>query len=727
MRSVAPSWGTPQVATIHERPRCDPQHGGAAAGPIPLILDGEVGHESCSSMPPMLRLATAALLLVAACGGASDFDHPADRPHQANAGLDWRDQVIYQIMIDRFSNGDPNNDINVAPSIPGRYHGGDWQGVIDKLDYLDTLGVTALWISPVVKNTEEDAGFASYHGYWTQDFLRPNAHFGDLTKLRELVDKAHEKGMLVILDVVTNHMGQLFYYDINGNGQPDDTISGGGFSHTCLQICRDNPTQCSGDEMTYCSNGSGYLERIIEWDPDYDPRGVQGWTSLGFSGSADVRFTDWPDKNRTPPPRPPEWFNWDESKPWFDDPSWYNRKGRVYVWWHEADYTKDFIRTQETTGDFPGGLKDLDTDNADAKEALIRVFEYWIEVADFDGFRIDTVKHIDRPEVARNVRGFWGAFTDRMRAKAKSLGKQNFFIFGEGFDGNDELIGSYTWGGTDADGAFGRFDSMFYFSQKYRGIEAVFVQNQPTKNLECLYSTRMGRPQDPWCATNGYPAGPTWGPTSHATSENGGIGLAPNQVLVNFLDNHDLPRFLFDKSDPTVLVPALIYLMTWDGIPCVYYGTEQLFAGGVDPKNREDMWRGNPEAGYAPFATDHETFQLVQGLIAMRKDNVALRRGSVSPVWSTTQPGARRDAGIFAFERAASDQTVLVVINASSQDSESCAPTTDGGACLRTTLPAGSVLKDIVPGGGSTTFTVKADGTVAVTVPAHSGRVLVRQ
>ena len=89
-------------------------------------------------------------------------------------------------------------------------------------------------------------------------------------------------------------------------------------------------------------------------------------------------------------------------------------------------------------------------------------------------------------------------------------------------------------------------------------------------------------------------------------------------------------------------------------------------------------------------------------------------------------PRATRHAPI-TFARAASAQTVLVVINASSQDSESCAPTTDGGACLRTTLPAGSVLKDIVPGGGSTTFTVKADGTVAVTVPAHSGRVLVRQ
>jgi alpha-amylase len=674
-------------------------------------------------MPAVSRILASALIAVAACGGASDVVQPSDLPHRSNADVDWRDQVIYQIVIDRFANGDPNNDINVEPSVPGKFHGGDWQGVIDKLDYLQTLGVTALWISPVVKNVEEDAGFHSYHGYWTQDFLRPNAHFGDMAKLRELIDKAHEKNMLVILDVVTNHMGQLFYYDINGNGQPDDGLFGGGYGHTCLQICNQNPTACSADEIEYCTSGKDYLERIIEWDPDYDPRGVQGWTSLGFSGPADVRFTDWPDKNRTPPPRPPEWFHWPDDKPWFDDPSWYNRRGRVYVWWHEADYTSDFVRDQETKGDFPGGLKDLDTDNPDTKEALIRAFEYWIDVADFDGFRIDTVKHIDRPEVNRNVRGFWGEFADRMRAKAKSLGKQNFFIFGEAFDGKDDLIGSYTFGGQDAQGKFGRLDSVFYFSQKYRGVDAVFARGEPTKNLECLYNSRVGRAETTgnWCQTNGYPAGPDFQTTPHASSADGGIGLAPTQVLVNFLDNHDLPRFMFEKTDPAILKVALAYLMTWDGIPCVYYGTEQAFAGGVDPKNREDMFRGNEALDLAPFATDHETFQYVQGLIQMRKDNVALRRGQMMPVWSTTATTGP-DAGIFAFERSVpGDQTVLVVINASTQTSHTCA---GAASCLKTSLSG--TLTDVMPGANGATFTV-AGGTIDVTVPPRSARVLVKK
>lgn len=111
-------------------------------------------------------LALPALMALAACGGASSIEHPWDREHRENAGLDWRDQVIYQIVVDRFENGDPANDYNVEPTIPGRYQGGDWQGIIDRLDYLEELGVTALWISPVVQNTEEDGGFASYHGYW---------------------------------------------------------------------------------------------------------------------------------------------------------------------------------------------------------------------------------------------------------------------------------------------------------------------------------------------------------------------------------------------------------------------------------------------------------------------------------------------------------------------------------------------------------------------------------
>jgi len=676
----------------------------------------------------MQRTKTATIILASlfiwACGGAGDVEHPADMPNQSNVGLDWRDQVIYQIMVDRFENGDPNNDFNVEPSVPARYHGGDWQGIINKLDYLETLGVTTLWISPVVKNTEEDAGFASYHGYWQYDLLRTNPHFGDLHKLRELVDAAHAKGMLVILDVVTNHVGQLFFYDINGNGRPDDWIQGGGTSHTCVQICN-NParaSECSADEQVYCEEGVTYFERIIEWDPEYDPRGIQGWTSLGFSGPAQIRFTDWPEVNRTVPPRPPKGmkgFDWPDNKRWFDDPEWYNRRGRVYTWWHESSYSNDFIREQEVYGDFPGGLKDLNTDNPDVQDALVKIFSYWIKVADFDGFRIDTAKHIDRPELDTNFRGFWGEFLPRIRDYAKSIGKENFFMFGEAFDGNDQLLGAYTKGGTDSKGPFGRFDSVFYFSQKYQVIDPVFKHGAPTRSIECLYNQRMGMD----CAGNAQV--PTYADQPHRASSEGGIGLSPQQVMVNFLDNHDLPRFLFEDADVRVMHNALAFMMTWDGIPCIYYGTEQQFAGGVDPANREDMWRGNPGASIQPWDTSNATFTFIQSLIALRKDHVALRRGTVSIRWSTDRPRGADDSGILAFERIHADETVLVVVNtADEQESRTCAPIADGGACMQTSFPAGTVLRDIAPGNDGSTFTVAGDGSINITVPARGTRIL---
>src|SRR5207245_99681 len=115
---------------------------------------------------------------------------------------------------------------------------------------------------------------------------------------------------------------------------------------------------------------------------------------------------------------------------------------------------------------------------------------------------------------------------------------------------------------------------------------------------------------------------------------------------------------------------------TWDGIPCLYYGTEQLFAGGVDPQNREDMSGGNPKPAEGPplaaFATGHPFFGFVKGLIAMRKQHEALRRGAVDVRWSTTLAGARRDAGLFAFERASAGEKLLVVLNTADQDSETC-------------------------------------------------------
>jgi hypothetical protein len=115
----------------------------------------------------------------------------------------------------------------------------------------------------------------------------------------------------------------------------------------------------------------------------------------------------------------------------------------------------------------------------------------------------------------------------------------------------------------------------------------------------------------------------------------------------------------------------------------------------------------------------------VQQLIDMRKKHPALTHGAVTPIYSTTATGAHRDTGIFAFERAVpGDETALVVLNASNQTSDSCG---DTGTCARTSFPPGTMLTDVMPGTDNMTFTVKADGTIDVTVPARSGRVLVKK
>lgn len=119
--------------------------------------------------------------------------------------------LIYLIMPDRFANGDPGNDqvYGMADTLINRQkflfrHGGDLQGIIDKLDYLEELGVTALWLNPVLEN---DQPYASYHGYAVSDHYRIDRRFGSNEKYRELVLEAHQRGIKIVMDVIFNHVG----------------------------------------------------------------------------------------------------------------------------------------------------------------------------------------------------------------------------------------------------------------------------------------------------------------------------------------------------------------------------------------------------------------------------------------------------------------------------------------------------------------------------------------
>ncbi len=676
---------------------------------------------------------------------------------------DWRDEVIYQILTDRYANGDVSNDFNVNLSDPSAYHGGDWEGIIENLDYIESLGVTALWISPVVKNVEEDAGFASYHGYWTQDFTRTNPHFGDLHTLRKLVDAAHARGIKVILDIVTNHVGQAFFYDINKNGQPDDTLIGQG-----------DPIGAPLDQ----NNPTSDFVRITEWDPDFNIEDIQAWTSLGPSGVAPVEFVDYPEINRVAP-----------VPSIFASPLAYNRKGRVTVWgkgdvcdcsvpgnceWEgpehcalvQASVSQDAcscsaetnqcqyrdnnacLRTQEILGDFPGGLKDIATTRQDVRDALFEIFARWIELTNVDGFRIDTLKHVEE--------SFWDDFCTRIRAFAKSKGKDNFFMFGEAFDGSDDVLGAYTQG----EGV----DSVFYFSAYYRLFRWLFLgEGDRTCEVERLHCDRLGCTEDP-CGEGAGPFaakyngnGKVDGPTSAD-----GRPLNSRELVVNFASNHDVGRFLYfmpstwtAEEKRRVLHMGLAYVLTIDGVPSLYYGVEQEFAGGNDPANRETMWDpnaynqrlfvdgawqefaktydadgdGNAETIWKPFDTQNPTFKWIQKLISIRKELEPLRRGALNFLWTTRGTGGA-DQGLFVFERATQTDSVVVGVNLLSNRG-STTEASDGSVMVVNFEP-GTVLRDALD--DSYTVTVESvgcaatagQGCLSMTVPSKGTRILTR-
>lgn len=136
-------------------------------------------------------------------GGADDFD--------------WDEARIYFMLTDRFFNGDPLNDDpngeNYDTAHLETYHGGDFKGITEKLDYLDELGINTIWITPIVDNIDFNKGVDfggqqyGYHGYWAKDFNSIDEHLGELADFKEMIDAAHERGIKIMVDVVLNHAG----------------------------------------------------------------------------------------------------------------------------------------------------------------------------------------------------------------------------------------------------------------------------------------------------------------------------------------------------------------------------------------------------------------------------------------------------------------------------------------------------------------------------------------
>jgi len=169
--------------------------------------------------PQIAALALAGLLVLTGCGGtAPPQSAPAGAPAAAPPIVRvqpherWEDAVLYFVIVDRFADGDKGNNNGVDRSAKGTFHGGDLRGLRQQLDELADLGITALWITPVVENIPgfvTGAGFPDwgYHGYWADDFYAVDRRFGSEEELKALVDDAHARGIEVLLDVVYNHAG----------------------------------------------------------------------------------------------------------------------------------------------------------------------------------------------------------------------------------------------------------------------------------------------------------------------------------------------------------------------------------------------------------------------------------------------------------------------------------------------------------------------------------------
>ncbi|AVT40538.1 pullulanase-type alpha-1,6-glucosidase [Plantactinospora sp. BB1] len=306
-----------------------------------------------------------------------------------------RAEQFYFVLPDRFANGDPRNDrgglagdrlrTGHDPSDKGFYHGGDLRGLLDRLDYVQGLGTTAIWLAPVfvnrpVQGSGADAS-AGYHGYWITDFTRVDPHFGTNEELRKLVREAHRRGIKIYLDVIVNHTADVIRY-------PDGQT---GYRDKASQPYRD--AQGRAFEDRNYADGSRAFPAVDEESFPYRPT---------FAHEADRRV------------KVPAWLN---------DPTMYHNRG---------DST--FVGENSEYGDFVG-LDDLWTERPEVVRGMTKIFADWVTELGVDGFRLDTAKHVNLE--------FWPQFRAGVEQAARRAGKSDFFMFGEVYDANPEVTSTY--------------------------------------------------------------------------------------------------------------------------------------------------------------------------------------------------------------------------------------------------------------------------------------------
>jgi len=314
-----------------------------------------------------------------------------------------QNKQFYFVMPDRFENADTSNDTGglpggdtdadvlrhgYDPELRGYYHGGDLAGLRSKLDYLEGMGVTAVWLTPSFKNKPVQGdgtiagSSAGYHGYWITDFTSIDPHMGANEELRALVNEAHARDMKVFFDIITNHTADVISYE---EGQ-----------YTYRSKAQYPYRDASGqpfDDRDYAGTDAF---------PELDPQISFPYTPVVGEDEEDVKEPDF-----------------------LDDPIYYHNRG-------DTDFRNE--DEDQQYGDFVG-LDDLFTEHPRVAQGMVDIYKDWVDYG-VDGFRIDTTKHVNTE--------FWQKFGPEVLAHAKATGNEEFFMYGEVYSYDPAFTSIYT-------------------------------------------------------------------------------------------------------------------------------------------------------------------------------------------------------------------------------------------------------------------------------------------
>ncbi|MFE1781865.1 pullulanase-type alpha-1,6-glucosidase [Streptomyces sp. NPDC059506] len=610
---------------------------------------------SVSSRAPSRTRTAAAALAAAVLLGAAPAATPAAAaaqppPPPSDKALaaapdrhDLTREQFYFVLPDRFADGDRDNNTGglsggrtttgYDPADKGFYHGGDLKGLTERLDYIKGLGTTALWMAPIFKNRpvqgEGKDASAGYHGYWITDFTRVDPHFGTNADLEKLIDTAHAKGMKVFFDVITNHTADVVGNEEKARGY----LSKGAFPY----LAKDGRPFDDSDGV----KASDVDADSFPYTPAVDP------------AEKDVKV--------------PAWLN---------DPEMYHNRG---------DST--FAGESAGHGDF-SGLDDLWTERPEVVEGMERIYERWVKDFDVDGFRIDTVKHVDM--------AFWTQWATALDAYAAKQGRDDFFMFGEVYSADPAVTAPYV--------TRGRLDSTLDFPLQ-DATRAYVSQGGSAQRLSKVFAEDHRYTTD---RANAY-------------------------EQVTFLGNHDMGRIgAFLKQDNPGASDAELLrrsrladevMFLGRGNPVVYYGDEQGFTGAGGDKDARQTMFASRTADYLDddrigtgdghdtdaYDTSHPLYRTIAGLSALTRKHPALRDGV------QTERYADDGAGVYAFSRTDARQQVeyVVAVNNATEPKKARIPTFSAETGFTALWPkaAAEAGRKAVTG---------ADAALSVEVPALS-------